>query len=98
MSFYVFKDFVKVCIVSLRFFSLVLRRIREWKQQKGPHPSNQGIKTKRYAPFSHSFNKNQDFKKRYTPFIHFWKDQEKNGQKSPKRFEEQDLNPVFEGM
>jgi len=76
----------------------VLSRIREWKQQKGPHPSNQGIKAKRYAPFSHSFNKNQDFKKRYTPFIHFWKDQEKNGQKSPKRFEEQDLNPVFEDL
>jgi len=78
----------------------VLRRIREWKQQNAYQPSNQGIKkfTKRYAPFSRVFNKNQDFKKRYTPFIHFWKDQQNNGQKSPKRFEEQDLNPVFEDI
>merc|ERR1712156_645883 len=37
----------------------VLSRIREWKQQKGPHPSNQGIKTKRYIPFINGKWKNE---------------------------------------
>ena len=77
------------------FVILVLRRLREWKEQKDRQVSSGADErisrvSKRYAPFAPV--------KRYTPFIHFWKNQLlKNAQRSPKRVEQQDLNPVFEG-